>query len=45
MNVATHLALAALGIALTAATANAQTTKPKPGLWEYTMNVGGAASG
>ncbi len=45
MNLATHLALAALCTAFTAAPAGAQTTKPKPGLWEYTMNLGGAASG
>jgi len=48
MNVVSHLALAAMCAslaALSAAPASAEPTKPRPGLWEYTMNVGGAASG
>lgn len=45
MNLATPLALAALCTAFAAAPASAQTTKLQPGLWEYTMNLGGSASG
>ena len=41
MNVAAPFAFAMLCTALAATPAGAQTNKPKPGLWEYTMSMGG----